>query len=303
MERISVVIPIYNKEKYVEACFESLLKQDFDGFEIVAVDDGSTDRSGEICDQIAQTDRRIRVIHTENGGVTAARRKGVEEALGHYILFVDADDELLPHAIKTLYDAIEETQADEVVGVYRTQKGHIGDSGRRGWQDPFTMVDDLLAVRNPFCILWGVIFRKQLLDGCLTTPREVIEREDILMQIKCLVKRPKVFFIADHVYLYNEDMPNDRRMGLDRIIIHDRELERTLRPEWTRFGKGFLLNRLKLYEVFIDQRQFNVFREYYHDLRGQDLSGLPLADRMVIALPPRLAYWPVHWYKWLLARC
>jgi hypothetical protein len=123
------------------------------------------------------------------------------------------------------------------------------------------------------------------------------------MQIKCLVKRPKVFFIPDQVYLYNEGMPNDRKMGLDRIIIHDQELERTLRPEWARFGKGFLLNRLKLYEVFIDQRQFNVFKEYYHDLRGQDLSGLPLADRIVIALPPRLAYWPVHWYKRLLAHC
>ena len=285
----------------MEACLESLLKQDFKDFEIVIVDDGSTDRSGEICDRMAERDSRILVIHTPNGGVTAARRKGVEAAHGCYILFVDADDELLPHAMKTLYDAIEETQADEVVGVYRTQKGRIGDSGRRGWQDPFTMIDDLLAVRNPFCILWGIIFRKELLDGCLTTPREVIEREDILMQIMCLVKRPKVFFIPDQVYLYNEDMPNDRKMGLDRIIIHDQELERTLRPEWARFEKGFLLNRLKLYEVFIDQRQFNVFKEYYHDLRKQNLSGLPLADRIVIALPPRLAYWPVHWYKRLLA--
>ena len=299
--KISVVIPIYNKEEYVEVCFESLLKQDFDEFEIVAVNDGSTDRSGEICDQIAQKDQRIRVFHTPNGGVTAARRRGVEEALGKYIMFVDSDDQLMPHALKTLYDAIEETQADEGIGVYHTQKGRIGDSGRRGWQDPFTMVDDLLAVRNPFCILWGVMFRKELLNGCLTTPREVVEREDILMQIKCLVKGPKVFFIPDQVYLYNEDMPNDRKMGLGRIIIHDQELEKTLRPKWARFEKGFLLNRLKLYEVFIDQRQFNVFRDYYHDLRKQDLSGLPLADRIVIALPPRLAYWPVHLYKCLLA--
>lgn len=280
---------------------ESLLKQDFDGFEIVAVDDGSTDHSGEICDHMAERDSRIRVIHTPNGGVTAARKRGVEEAKGKYVLFVDADDQLLSHAMKTLHDAIEKTQADEVVGVYRTQKGRIGDSGRRGWQDPFTMVDDLLAVRNPFCILWGVIFRKELLDGCLTTPREVIEREDILMQIKCLVKQPKVYFIPDEVYLYNEDMPNDRKMGFERIIIHDQELEKTLRPQWARFKKGFLLNRLKLYEVFIDQRQFHVFKDYYHDLRKQNLSGLPLADRIVIALPPQLAYWPVHLYKRLLA--
>ncbi len=299
--KLSIVIPIYNKEAYVEACLKSLLEQDFQDFELIAVDDGSTDGSGDLCDRMAAKDQRIRVIHQKNGGVTAARRRGVEEARGRYIMFVDADDMLLPHAMRVLHAAIEETQADEVVGCYVTQKGRLGDSGRRGWQDPFTMVDDLLAVRNPFCILWGVIFRKELLDGCLNTPREVIEREDILMQIKCLVKRPKVFFIPDQVYLYNEDLPNDRKMGLDRIIIHDRELEQTLRPEWERFRSGFLLNQLKLYEVFLDQRQFNVFKEYYHDLRGQDLSALPLADRIVIALPPRLAYWPVHLYKRLLA--
>ncbi len=299
--KLSIVIPIYNKEAYVEVCLKSLLEQDFQDFELIAVDDGSTDGSGDLCDRMAAKDQRIRVIHQKNGGVTAARRRGVEEARGRYIMFVDADDMLLPHAMRVLHAAIEETQADEVVGCYVTQKGRLGDSGRRGWQDPFSMIDDLLAVRNPFCILWGVIFRKELLDGCLNTSREVIEREDILMQIKCLVKRPKVFFIPDQVYLYNEDLPNDRKMGLDRIIIHDRELEQTLRPEWERFRSGFLLNRLKLYEVFLDQRQFNVFKEYYHDLRGQDLSALPLADRIVIALPPRLAYWPVHLYKRLLA--
>lgn len=300
--KLSIVIPIYNKEAYVEACLKSLLEQDFQDFELIAVDDGSTDGSGDLCDRMAAKDQRIRVIHQKNGGVTAARRRGVEEARGRYIMFVDADDMLLPHAMRVLHTAIEETQADEVVGCYVTQKGRLGDSGRRGWQDPFSMIDDLLAVRNPFCILWGVIFRRELLDGCLTTPREVVEREDILMQIKCLVKRPKVYFIGDVVYHYNEGLPNNRQMGLERIKLHDQELLLTLRPTWQRFEKGYRLNRLKLYEVFLEQRQFDVFQAYYKDLRRQDLSGLPWADRLVIALPPRLACWPVRWYKWWLRR-
>ena len=300
--KLSIVIPIYNKEAYVEACLKSLLEQDFQDFELIAVDDGSTDGSGDLCDRMAAKDQRIRVIHQKNGGVTAARRRGVEETRGRYIMFVDADDMLLPHAMRVLHAAIEETQADEVVGCYVTQKGRLGDSGRRGWQDPFSMIDDLLAVRNPFCILWGVIFRRELLDGCLTTPREVVEREDILMQIKCLVKRPKVYFIGDVVYHYNEGLPNNRQMGLERIKLHDQELLLTLRPTWQRFEKGYRLNRLKLYEVFLEQRQFDVFQAYYKDLRRQDLSGLPWADRLVIALPPRLACWPVRWYKWWLRR-
>ena len=300
--KLSIVIPIYNKEAYVEVCLKSLLEQDFQDFELIAVDDGSTDGSGDLCDRMAAKDQRIRVIHQKNGGVTAARRRGVEEARGRYIMFVDADDMLLPHAMRVLHAVIEETQADEVVGCYVTQKGRLGDSGRRGWQDPFSMIDDLLAVRNPFCILWGVIFRRELLDGCLTTPREVVEREDILMQIKCLVKRPKVYFIGDVVYHYNEGLPNNRQMGLERIKLHDQELLLTLRPTWQRFEKGYRLNRLKLYEVFLEQRQFDVFQAYYKDLRRQDLGGLPWADRLVIALPPRLACWPVRWYKWWLRR-
>ena len=114
--KVSIVIPVYNKTAFISSCIESLLQQDFDDFEIIAVDDGSTDDSGKICDDKAAQDARIRVIHTENGGVTAARRKGVEQAAGEYIMFVDADDQLLPDAIQILYTAITVNHADEVIG-------------------------------------------------------------------------------------------------------------------------------------------------------------------------------------------
>ena len=294
---VSIVIPVYNKEQYITSCMESLLRQDFDDFEIVAVDDGSTDGSGAACDRMAATDSRIHVFHTPNQGVTAARRYGVEQAKGRYILFVDSDDELKGGALRALYDTIEETGADEVMGTYRTQHGRLHDSGRRGWQPVAPLINDLLATRNSFCVLWGIIFRRELLEGCLTTPREVIEREDILMQIKCLMKHPKVYFTSHEVYLYNEGLPNSRRTGLDRIIVYERELRQTLQPEWATYRRGFLLHRIKTYEMFLERQQFDVFDAYYKDLRRENLSGLPLADRLVVALPPRLAYWPVHLYK------
>ena len=84
--KVSIVIPVYNKAEYICNCLKSILQQDFEDFEILVVDDGSTDDSGRICDEEAAQDSRIRVIHTENGGVTAARRKGVEQAVGEYIL-------------------------------------------------------------------------------------------------------------------------------------------------------------------------------------------------------------------------
>ena len=100
--KVSIVIPVYNKAKYISDCIESLLQQDFDDFEIIVVDDGSFDDSGRICDEKAAQDSRIRVIHTENGGVTAARRKGVEHAAGEYIMFVDGDDTLSEDCVEQL---------------------------------------------------------------------------------------------------------------------------------------------------------------------------------------------------------
>ena len=121
--KVSIVIPVYNKAEFISNCLDNLLQQDFDDFEVITVDDGSTDDSGRICDDKAAQYARIKVIHTENGGVTAARRKGVEQATGDYIMFVDADDGLLPGAIKTLYDAIADSGADEVIATFTTHLG------------------------------------------------------------------------------------------------------------------------------------------------------------------------------------
>lgn len=298
--KVSIVIPVYNKAEYISNCLESLLQQDFDDFEIIVVDDGSTDDSGRICDEKAAQDSRIRVIHTENGGVTAARRKGVEHAAGEYIMFVDADDSLLSGAITTLYNAITESGADEVIGTYKDQYGNCYDSGWRGFVPCEPLICNLLYIKNSFCVLWGIIFRKKLLDGCLDAPREIVEREDSLMQIKCLIKNPKVFFIADAVYLYNVDVPNNRIENLEWIRIYDNELRMTLQPQWELYKSAFVGHQIKVYEKFIDKRQFYVLNDYYRPLRKQLTSDIPLMDRVAIMLPPWLGYYPIHYYKKLL---
>lgn len=297
---ISIVIPVYNKEAYVEQCFRQLMTQDFDSFEIIAVDDGSTDHSGDICDKMAQEDHRIRVIHTANGGVTAARRRGFEEAQGRYILFVDSDDELRPRALSIMYEAIEETDADEVIATYHDQYGRHHDTGRRGWVKDEEILHDLLSSRLGVCVLWGIIFRRELLDGCMDTPREIVNGEDILMQIKCLVKRPKIYFIADSVYLYNMGLPNNRKLNLAVEQLYDETLRQTLQPRWEEFKDYFTFHQLKLYENFVDAKQWNARRDYYHEIRPFINGNHPLADRIAYYLPPRISYLLVHYYKkWL----
>ena len=89
---ISIIVPIYNREKYLSECIDSILVQSYSDFEVLLIDDGSTDRSGEICDEYAQKDARIRVFHKENGGVSSARNVGLDNATGEWIAFVDSDD-------------------------------------------------------------------------------------------------------------------------------------------------------------------------------------------------------------------
>ena len=89
---ISVIIPVYNVEKYLDKCIKSVIAQTFSSLEILLIDDGSTDNSGAMCDSYALNDARIRVIHKQNGGLSDARNRGIEEASGHYLSFIDSDD-------------------------------------------------------------------------------------------------------------------------------------------------------------------------------------------------------------------
>ena len=297
---ISIIIPVYNKLAYIERCFESILSQDFDSFEVVVVDDGSTDGSGELCDKWKEKDQRLQVYHIPNGGVTAARRYGLEHSKGQYIMFADADDMLMPNTLQTMYHAITTNAADEVIGTYKDQYDNCHDSGWRGFVSCEPLIRNLLSIKNSFCVLWGIIFRRELLEGCLDAPREIVEREDSLMQIKCLMKQPKVFFIADPVYLYFVDVPTQRVENLDWIRIYDNQLRQTLEPQWERYKSALIGHQIKVYEKFIDKQQFQVFEDYYRPLRNQLTSDIPLMDRIALSLPPRLAYYPIHYYKKLL---
>lgn len=118
MKLVSVIIPIYNSEKYLEECLDSIINQTYRNLEILLVDDGSTDSSALICDKYAQEDKRITVFHVENGGVGRARNIGLENAKGDYIYFADSDDFFYKEAIESLLSGIEKTGADIAIGDY-----------------------------------------------------------------------------------------------------------------------------------------------------------------------------------------
>lgn len=112
MPMISVIVPVYKAEKYIESCVQSILAQTYGDFELILVEDGSPDRSGEICDDLKETDTRIRVVHKENGGAATARNVGLDVAKGEYIAFIDCDDCVHPKYLEFLLALQKETDAD-----------------------------------------------------------------------------------------------------------------------------------------------------------------------------------------------
>ena len=111
-ELISIVVPVYNVEKYLGTCVESILKQTYSNIEVILVDDGSTDCSGKMCDHYMGQDERIKVIHKKNGGLSDARNKGIIQAEGEYITFIDSDDVVSSDYVEYLYNILEENDGD-----------------------------------------------------------------------------------------------------------------------------------------------------------------------------------------------
>ena len=124
MELVSVIVPIYNVEAYLERCVESILQQSYKAMEIILVDDGSPDNCGNICEDYAGKDKRIRVLHKKNGGLSDARNAGLEIAQGKYVLFVDSDDAIKEKLVETCVQTAEKNNSDMVIFDFTRVEGH-----------------------------------------------------------------------------------------------------------------------------------------------------------------------------------
>ena len=122
-ELISVIVPIYNVEQYLEKCIESIISQTYKNLQIILIDDGSNDKSGKICNKYAEKDKRVVVIHKENAGVSEARNTGLDNAKGEWITFVDADDWIEEEYCQRLYNLVIETNSDVALCGYNRVVG------------------------------------------------------------------------------------------------------------------------------------------------------------------------------------
>lgn len=238
---VSVVIPIYNAVHYLEQCLDSVLGQSLNGIDVILVDDGSTDGSGEICDQYADLDSRVHVIHQKNCGTVVARRVGIEAAKGKYVGFVDADDTIDAEMFSFMLDVIERTRSDFIQIEANTEKS-------------FQSVDEVIEIDETNrqqvineCLygqlgissnLWSKLFRVELLNDVFRKiPEEQYYGEDLLCLLHYLNASNRVYLCSQEFYHYRTLEGTVSRKSWEQMCIESTGLYLEIRKTLESYGE------------------------------------------------------------------
>lgn len=228
MCKISIIVPIYNVEEYLERCIDSILNQTFKDFEVILINDGSTDNSAIICDTYAKKDNRVKVIHKKNEGAAIARNVGLDACKGQYIGFVDSDDYISPIMYETLLNRIIKENAEIAICRYENFKSY-DDIKFRNSKNFFKSFNNIEALENYFLdyghkdrimhtLIWDKLYKRELFDE-IRFPN-VSFAEDGYVVYKLLYKSKKTIFVNDTLYYYFE------RVGsLSRTTFSEKYLE------------------------------------------------------------------------------
>ncbi len=206
MDLVSIIVPVYNVKPYLERCVNSLIKQSYSNLEIILVDDGANDGSGDVCDSLMHRDERIKVVHQENQGLSAARNTGIEEARGDYLCFVDSDDYVNHDYVKYLYDMCQINGADiGICGHLITEKDDYSDTidfsrpievySRSEIFDRF-----YTDMHGSIVIAWNKIYKKECIGNIRYDVGMI--HEDEATTFKFLYNADKIAFGREVCYYY-----------------------------------------------------------------------------------------------------
>jgi len=289
----SVVVPVYNSEATIEACIRSILGQTVSRLELIVIDDGSTDGSGDICDRLARQDARMKVIHQPNKGRTEARHVGVQNGSGEWVCFVDSDDMLKPEALARLTAA---TSSDTDI-VFGNAKSLIaqGDASPATHHYPLQEFRHL-AVRaeGTIGVPWGSLYRRSVLTPWLfNLPRHIMMGEDYIFWLRLVFTTQKpVALVYENVYCKGDDhTSNSFRWSAD-YCYELNELRKNSIPDnlHREFMADMLADRLEnMYSVALwtprsDWQDSPYYRELLADLSANGIQIAP-KGRLFLALP------------------
>lgn len=282
---ISVIVPVYKVEQYLHRCVDSILAQTYTNLEIILIDDGSPDRSGEICDEYAAKDSRIRVIHQENAGVSAARNAGLDVCSGEYIAFVDSDDYILPE----MYEKMLAVQLEHQVDICVCQWQYEYEDGRRGI-DPNKIDSNLYGKKTSIefaewsyrahyeafvvCAVWNKLYKRCIFDEVRFYGKRA---EDERVHTEILSRNYSVTIISEFLYIYcrNVDSITHKDFDSNSLLLLDILKER---------AKLFQNNRF-IYEN-TQIRYCELYISYYYQAQknGIEMRDIKTFEKACIAL-------------------
>lgn len=236
MDKISIIVPIYNVEKYLEKCVSSIINQTYKNIEIILVDDGSTDNCYRICDDFQKKDKRIIVIHKKNGGLSDARNAGLRIATGELIGFVDGDDYIKKDMYEKMYTCMKNTDADIVeckcINVRNEKEEIVNESSKTYLYDAQAALKLMMSsgqkIQKPRLSVWSKLFKKEIIDGLKFPVGKV--HEDIVFEAKAFLNAEKICILDKCLYCYNIREGSIMNSGfskkdLDKLILMQERTE------------------------------------------------------------------------------
>ena len=201
---VSVIMPVYNVEKYLREAISSVIGQSYQEWELILVDDGSTDRSASICDQYAKADKRIKVIHQKNGGLSAARNTGIKSSSGEYLLFLDSDDYVAQNALSELVMKAENENSDIVLFEMSQVNDETGEIIKYSTYtiNACNNLLQLLDSDNYYAMACGYLIKRRVIIEGNISFYEGILHEDELFTMQVMLKCRKISIVAKTDYFY-----------------------------------------------------------------------------------------------------
>lgn len=297
---ISVIVPVYNVEKYLDRCIESIVQQTYRNLEIILVDDGSTDSSGDICDKWAMLDNRIKVIHQTNGGVSRARNVGIQNVTGNFILFVDSDDYLQKEMCESLCDMLKSTNADMSVCKAHVVYGDATESRTTASNHIVTCCNRDEAAFKLFSVLdnalWNKLFKCNLVAGILFEEGRTFG-EDPFYLAQALNKANKVAFSTAELYVHRLRAGSITRskfstQRFDEIYFKDKmhDYFKINFPALTRFSaKWRFLARMNVCRSILSASLQQQYQLEFDDIKNE-LQRVYLQAKCHLSLKSRIEY-------------
>lgn len=302
MPKITVIVPVYNAENFLHKCIGSILSQTYTDFELILINDGSIDNSGDICDHYEQSDYRVRVFHKENGGVSSARNLGLDNAQGEWICFVDSDDALPNDAFDIM---MNDATVDLIVGGFRmnpmgVEKFPVWDKNRVESQTELghflnDNIDSIL-----FRVPWAKLFKRNIIsNNAIRFDENLSFGEDTLFVVSYLLKIGKVSLCKKVCYNYYsiaEEYISKYRKHNDKILDYSEKITELYKKlvslyklEGTRIVYGFIFDILK---VNVDSGECDIERFRKFILNRDVRATLRCRSSWYIRIMLIIAYFP-----------